>query len=62
MSRSSGGRALVSIESCVANKRRNLDFYLANSEEKLLKFVAEANELDKNRIEGKQAYKAYKAK
>ena len=48
----------MSIEDCVANERRNYNFYLANSEEELLKFVAEANKLDKNRIEGKQAYKA----
>ena len=58
MSRSSGGRGFESAEDCVANERRNLDFYLANSEEELLKFVAEANKLDKNRMEGKQAYKA----
>ena len=58
MSRNSDGRGLVSIEYCVANERRNLNFYLANSEEKLLKFVAEANKLDKNRIKGKQVYKA----
>ena len=42
----------------MANERRNYNFYLANSEEELLKFVAEANKLDKNRIERKQAYKA----
>ena len=36
MSRSSGGRGFESVEDCVANERRNLDFFLANSEEELL--------------------------
>ena len=57
MKRKNGGRGLISIEDCVAGERRTLDFYLANSDEVLLKHVAEKNGLDKSNIENKHAYK-----
>ena len=55
--RKNGGRGLISIEDCVAGEKRSLDYYLANSEEILLRHVADKNGLDKATIESKDAYK-----
>jgi hypothetical protein len=56
MKRKVGGRGLISIEDCVAGEKRSLDFYLASSEEVLLKYVARVNGLEKDNIEDKKAY------
>ena len=34
-----GGRALISVEECCAVESRNIDHYLANSDEMLLKVI-----------------------
>ena len=47
----------MSIEECVASEMRNLDYYLVNSHETLLNFVAKEKGLVKERIEGKEEYK-----
>ena len=51
-----GGRSLISVEKCCAVELRSIDFYLANSEEELLKVVAKLEELGKDKIESKKDY------
>ena len=49
-----GGRGLISVEECCAEELRSIDFYLANSEEELLKIVARLEKLRKDKIESKK--------
>ena len=49
-----GGRGLISMEECCAAKLRSIDFYLANSEEELLKVLARLEKLEKDKTEGKK--------
>ena len=49
-----GGRVLISVEKCYAAEFRSIDFYLANSEEKLLKVVARLEKSEKDKIESKK--------
>ena len=49
-----GGRGLISVEECCAAELRSIDFYLANSEEELLKVVARLEKLGKDKIESKK--------
>ena len=35
-----GGRGLINVEECCATELKNIDFYLVNSKEDLLKVVA----------------------
>ena len=51
-----GGRGLISVEECCAAELRSIDFYLANSEEELLKVVARLDKLGKDKIEDKKDY------
>ena len=51
-----GGQGLISVEECCAAELRSIDFYLANSEEKLLKVVAKLEKLGKDKIESKEDY------
>ena len=51
-----GGRGLISVEECCAAELRSIDFYLANSEEELLKVVARLDKLGKDKIESKKYY------
>ena len=51
-----GGQGLISVEECCAAELRSIDFYLANSEEELLKVVAKLEELGKDKIESKKDY------
>ena len=44
------------MEECCAAKLRSIDFYLANSEEELLKVVARLEEFGKDKIESKKDY------
>ena len=57
MKRKNGGRGLIGIEECVASEQRSLNYYLANSEEILLKFIATESGLVKDNIETKEVYK-----
>ena len=50
------GRGLISVEECCAAELRSIDFYLANSEEELLKVVARLEKLGKYKIESKKDY------
>ena len=43
-----GGRDLISVQECCAAELRTIDFYLANSEEELLKVVARLEKLGKD--------------
>ena len=52
-----GGRGLISVEECCAAELRSIDFYLANSEEELLKVVARLEKLGKDKSESKKDYK-----
>ena len=47
---------MVSVEECCAAEFRSIDFYLANSEEELLKVVARLEKLEKDKIESKKDY------
>ena len=40
-----GGRALISVEECCAVESRNIDHYLANSDEMLLKVILKARKI-----------------
>ena len=51
-----GGRGLISVEECCAAELRSIDFYLANSEEELLKVAASLEKLGKDKIESKKDY------
>ena len=52
-----GGRGLISVEECCAVELRNIGFYLANSEEELLKVVPRCQEkLGKDKFENKKDY------
>ena len=42
------------MEECCAAKLRSIDFYLANSEEELLKVLARLEKLEKDKTEGKK--------
>ena len=44
------------MEECCASELRSIDFYLANSEEELLKVMARLEKLGKDRIESKKDY------
>ena len=50
------GRGLISVEERCAAELRSIDFYLANSEEELLKVVARLEKLAKEKIESKKDY------
>ena len=50
------GRGLISVEEFCAAELRSIDFYLANSEEELLKVVARLAKLEKDKIRGKKDY------
>ena len=50
------GRGLISVEECCAAELRSIDFYLASSEEELLKVVARLEKLGKDKIESKKDY------
>ena len=50
------GRGLISVDKCCAAELRSIDFYLANSEEELLKVVARLEKLGKDKIESKKDY------
>ena len=54
--RSYGGRCLITVEECCAAELRSIDFYLANSEEELLKAVARLEKLGKDKNESKKNY------
>ena len=49
--------SMNSAEECWASELRSLDHYIANSHEKILKTVAKEEELDGDKIEGKEEYK-----
>ena len=51
-----GGRGLISVEECCGAELRSIDFYLANSEEELLKAVVRLEKLGKDKIESKKDY------
>ena len=51
-----GGRGLISVEEFCAAELRRIDFYLARSEEELLKVVARLEKLGKDKIEIKKDY------
>ena len=51
-----GGRGLISVEEFCAAEFRSMDFYLANSEEELLKVVTRLEKLEKDKIESKIDY------
>ena len=51
-----GRRGLVSVEDCCAAELRSINFYLANSEERLLKVVTRLEKLGKYKIESKSDY------
>ena len=44
------------MEECCAAELRSIDFYLANSEEELLKVAARLEKLGKDKIESKKDY------
>ena len=48
------GQGLISVEECCAAELRRIDFYLANSEEELLKVVARFEKLGKYKFESKK--------
>ena len=48
------GRVLISVEECYAVEFRSIDFYLANSEEELLKVVAKLEKSEKDKTESKK--------
>ena len=50
------GRGLISVENCCAAELRSIDFYLAHSEEELLKVVARFEKLGKDKIQIKKSY------
>ena len=50
------GQGLISVEECCAAELKSTYFYLVNSEEELLKFVARLEKLEKDKIEGKKEY------
>ena len=54
--RNYGGRDLVSVEKFCAADSRSIDFYLANSEEELLKVMARLEKLAKDKVEDKKDY------
>ena len=54
--RSYGGRGLINVKECCAAELRSLDFYLANSEQGLLKLVTRLEKLGKDKIESKNNY------
>ena len=56
MKRKLGGRGLISVRDCVEGEVRNLHQYIANSEEELLKFVANSMQLDPTSIEEKSNF------
>ena len=56
MRRKEGGRGLISVEECCASEMRSLHYYLANSQEVMLKAVAKKEGLESNNIEGKEEY------
>ena len=47
------GRGLISVEEFCAAELRNIDFYLANSDEGLLKVVTRLEKIEKDKIESK---------
>ena len=51
-----GGRGLISVEEFYAAEFRSMDFYLANSEEELLKVVTRLEKLEKDKTESKIDY------
>ena len=51
--RTYGGRRLISVEECCARELRSIYFYLANSEEELLKVMAMLEKLGKNKTESR---------
>ena len=51
------GRGVISVEECCAVELRNIDFYLVNSEEELIKVVARLEKLGKDKTESKKDYK-----
>ena len=51
-----GGRGLIRVEEYCAAELRSIDFYLASSEEELLKVVARLKKLGKDNIESKKDY------
>ena len=56
MKRNEGGRGLISIRDCVDAETRNLNAYIANSEEDLFKFASTALNLDPAAIEEKENF------
>ena len=56
MKRKHEGRGLINIEECIEGETRNMQHYIANSEEDLLKFVAESMNLDPDEIEEKDKF------
>ena len=46
MKREDGGRGLISLRDCVDSKIRNINEYIANSEEELFKYASTAMNLD----------------
>ena len=51
-----GGQGLISVEECCAAELRSIDFYLANSEEELLKVVARLENVGTDKTESKKDY------
>ena len=47
---------MVSVEKFCAADSRSIDFYLANSEEELLKVMARLEKLAKDKVEDKKDY------
>ena len=52
-----GQRILISVKQCHAEELINIDNYLANNDEMLLKVVERVQKLDKDEIELKNDYK-----
>ena len=51
-----GKRGLIGVEKCCVAELRSIDFYLANSEEDLLKVVKRIEKLGKDKSESKKDY------
>ena len=50
------GRGLINVEEFCAAELRNIDFYLANCDEGLLKVVTRLEKIEKDKIESKNQY------
>ena len=53
LKRKLGGRGLISLKECIESEVRNMQHYIANSEEELLQFVANSMQIDPASVEEK---------